>query len=82
MEAIPPYTLEAKKIEAGIYEHYKGNRYKVLTIGRHSETLQEFVVYQGLYDKEDVWVRPIELFWETVSWNGEEVPRFRLVGNG
>lgn len=79
METIPPYTLEAKNIQIGIYEHYKGHRYQILTIGRHSETLEEFVVYQDLDGDKNVWARPIELFWETVSWNGGEVPRFRLV---
>lgn len=79
METIPSYSEEAKKIRPGIYEHYKGNRYRVLTIGRHSESLEEFVVYQGLHGDNEVWVRPLQLFRETVSWNGAETPRFRHI---
>lgn len=80
MDTIPSYSVKATKIRLGhLYEHYKGNRYRILSIGRHSETLEEFVVYQGLYGDQEVWVRPIELFWETVPWKGSAVPRFRLI---
>jgi len=72
------YSAEAKQIPLGVYEHYKGNQYRLLTIARHSETCEEFVVYESLYGDHDVWVRPLSLFTETVLWNGKEIPRFRL----
>ena len=60
----------------GLYEHYKGQRYKVLAIAHHSETLEELVVYQALYKDGDVWVRPLGMFLEDVVINGQLQPRF------
>lgn len=62
-----------------IYEHYKGNRYKVIGIAKHSETLEEMVVYQAMYGDYGTWVRPKDMFFEDVLVNGEIVPRFRKV---
>jgi hypothetical protein len=61
------------------YEHYKGHRYKILAIARHSETLEEMVVYQALYGEFGVWVRPLTMFLENVMIDGQEKPRFRAV---
>ena len=61
----------------GIYRHYKGNRYQVLAIAKHSETLEEMVVYKALYGEGGVWVRPKEMFLENVIINGEVVERFK-----
>jgi hypothetical protein len=70
----------AKSIVVGsIYEHYKNKRYKVLSIARHSETLEELVVYQALYGEGEVWVRPAAMFLENVSIEGKLHPRFKLV---
>jgi hypothetical protein len=63
---------------AGIYRHYKGQRYEVLGIARHSETLEELVVYRALYGEHGLWVRPMAMFGETVMIDGEPVPRFAL----
>lgn len=63
---------------AGIYRHYKGQRYQVLGIARHSETLEELVVYRALYGEHGLWVRPLAMFVETVTVDGEAVPRFAL----
>jgi hypothetical protein len=63
---------------AGIYRHYKGQRYRVLGTARHSETLEELVVYQALYGEYGLWVRPAAMFAETVELNGEPIPRFAL----
>ena len=68
--------LEMKK---GIYEHYKGNRYQVVGIALHSETLEEMVVYKALYGEEKLWVRPVSMWDELVEKDGENVPRFKLV---
>ena len=66
-------------IIGGIYEHYKGKKYCVVGMARHSETLEEMVVYRKLYDGYDLWVRPKAMFLETVEVEGKVIPRFRLL---
>lgn len=61
------------------YIHYKGNEYIVLMLARHSETLEDIVVYQDCSDVSKVWVRPLSMFLEKVTVNGELVDRFREV---
>ncbi len=63
---------------AGIYRHYKGQRYRVLGTAHHSETLEPLVVYQALYGEHGLWVRPAAMFCETVELEGEPIPRFAL----
>ena len=63
----------------GRYRHYKGNEYIVLGIAHHSETQEELVVYRQVYGERGLWVRPKEMFLETVEVNGKQVPRFRFV---
>ncbi len=53
--------------------------YKIIGIARHSETLQELVVYQVLYGEDYIWVRPLEMFLENIVINGQSLPRFKLV---
>ena len=65
-----------KPIINGIYKHYKGNKYKVLGIAKHSETLEEMVVYQALYGEMGIWVRPLSMWSEEVLVNGATVLRF------
>lgn len=67
-------------IVLGEYEHYKGKRYQVLGVGRHTETDEYVVVYQPLYGHEgqpDIWVRPYAMFIETIELDGKTVARFR-----
>jgi hypothetical protein len=66
------------KINA-IYKHYKGGRYKIIGIAKHSETLEEFVVYEALYDNPEskLWIRPVEEFFESVMIDGKSVERFK-----
>ncbi len=66
-------------IPPGIYQHYKGNRYEVIGIARHSESLEEMVVYRALYDDHGLWVRPADMFAESVVINGESIPRFQYI---
>lgn len=66
-------------IEPGIYRHFKGNLYRVIQIVRHSETLEELVLYQALYGEKGLWVRPKEMFLETVKKDGKIIPRFTLI---
>jgi len=68
----------SKSIKIGKYQHYKGNFYEVIGVARHSETLEELVVYRALYGDGDLWVRPLEMFLESVEFNGKLVPRFKL----
>jgi hypothetical protein len=62
----------------GVYKHYKGNKYKVLGVARHSETLEEMVVYQALYGEMGIWVRPACMWSEEVEVDGKTVLRFEL----
>jgi len=68
-------------LETGIYEHYKGNRYMVIDIARHSETEELLVLYRTMYGDEDLWVRPWAMFFEKVLVDGVELPRFKYVGD-
>ena len=70
------------KLKLGKYKHYKGKEYEVIGIARHSETLEELVVYKALYqnDGENLWVRPLQMFLEEVEIEGKKMPRFELLG--
>jgi hypothetical protein len=68
-----------KNIVPGKYRHYKGNDYQVYGIASHSESLETMVVYRALYGKFDLWVRPLEMFYERVEVNGKEFLRFTLL---
>lgn len=72
-------SAAASPLEPGVYEHYKGSRYEVLLVARHSETEEEFVVYRQLYGDGSAWVRPLAMFRETVEVDGVRMPRFRRV---
>lgn len=69
--------------KAGIYQHYKGNKYIALGVAKHSETLEQLVVYIPLYDNEEskMWVRPLSMFMEEIEYNGVKQPRFRFLSN-
>jgi hypothetical protein len=66
-------------IRPGRYRHYKGNEYTVICVARHSETLEELVVYRQEYGDHGLWVRPAAMFLETVELEGKKVQRFRLM---
>lgn len=67
-----------KQLRLGKYQHYKGNYYQVIGVAQHSETLEKLVVYKALYqpEGENMWVRPLNMFTETVIVEGKETPRF------
>lgn len=68
-------------VAPGLYEHFKGKRYRVLGIARHSETEEAYVVYEPQYESAiKLWIRPVSLFMETVARGGKTVPRFKYIG--
>ena len=69
-----------ENLKLGRYRHYKGGEYTVIGIGRHSETLEDMVIYRAEYGEGDVWVRPLGMWFDTVIKNGEEVQRFTYIG--
>ena len=68
------------EIKQGRYRHFKGNEYRVLGMARHSETMEEMVVYQALYGEQGIWVRPTHMWTETVERDGYCGPRFAYIG--
>lgn len=88
------YEEAAATITPGLYRHFKGNCYRVLSIARHSETTEPMVVYQALYGDGGIWVRPADMLpehpeersggpfcrWnETVERDGKILQRFRRI---
>ena len=64
-------------VVGGLYKHYKGHRYKILGLARHSETLEELVIYQAEYGEKLIWVRPLGMFLEDMPEHGQ--PRFKFI---
>lgn len=72
------------KVEVGkTYKHFKGHIYTVIAIAKNSETLEDMVIYQNIYDKLDIWARPYDMFIEKVDRikypEVEQEYRFQLV---
>lgn len=70
-----PDTLVVEPVAGEIWEHFKGQKYKILAIGVHSETQEKLVVYQPIGGGQ-VWVRPLSMWREIVKRDGTEKPRF------
>jgi hypothetical protein len=66
-------------LKIGRYRHYKGNEYEVIGVAKHSEDETELVVYRPLYGERSLWVRPIEMFTETLEIQGVDTPRFLYI---
>lgn len=66
-------------LKLGKYRHYKGNEYEVIGLAKHSETLEELVVYRALYGERGLWVRSLAMFTEEVVIDGKNIPRFRYM---
>jgi len=71
-------------LQLGLYQHFKGNFYEVVGVVKHSETLEDLVLYKALYVGEfpngQLWVRPKKMFLEDVEVGGLRVPRFEFKG--
>lgn len=68
-------------IRPGRYRHFKGGEYEVIGVARHSETMEEVVVYRALYGERGLWVRPAAMWLERVERGGESLPRFTYIGD-
>ena len=70
-------------LKTGKYQHYKGKKYEVIGVAKHSETLEELVIYKALYQPagENLWVRPLKMFTENIITDGKEIPRFKFQGD-
>ncbi len=66
-------------VKLGKYRHFKGNEYEVIHIAKHSETLENMVVYRALYGEGGVWVRPESMWDETVERDGQTFKRFTYI---
>lgn len=72
-------------LKLGKYKHYKGNFYEVVGFAKHSETLEDFVIYKALYNSENfgknvLWIRPKDMFFEKINLDGKEICRFEYIG--
>ncbi|RHL04258.1 MULTISPECIES: DUF1653 domain-containing protein [Bacteroides] len=65
--------------EERYFLHFKGGLYKMLGIAKHSETLEEMIVYQALYGEHSIWVRPKSMFFDMVIYNNIKVNRFKEI---
>lgn len=70
------------ELQPGKYRHFKGNEYELLFVARHSETLEEMVVYRALYGDHGLWVRPAAMWNETVERDGKTYTRFTKIPDG
>ena len=69
-------TATHPELPIGTYQHYKGPLYDVIGLARHSETEEWLVLYRPQYGERGLWVRPLTMFTESVSYEGRDVPRF------
>ncbi|PJI09526.1 MULTISPECIES: DUF1653 domain-containing protein [Clostridium] len=74
--------MAERKIKIGRrYRHFKGKEYLVLYVAKHSETLEDMVVYEALYGDRKVWVRPLNMFLGKKEVNGKEIYRFEEIND-
>jgi hypothetical protein len=67
------------QIRLGKYRHFKGKEYEVIGLAKHSETLEEMVVYRALYGEGGIWVRPASMWEEEVEKDGKKYKRFTFI---
>ena len=67
------------EFKKGKYRHFKGNLYEVVNLVHHSETQEPLVLYRALYGDHGLWVRPLEMFFETIERDGKTLQRFEPI---
>lgn len=72
-------SSDLSSLRPGRYRHFKGNEYELLGVARHSETLEELVVYRALYGEGGLWVRPAAMWTEHIERGGYSGPRFTCI---
>ena len=73
-------TIVINTIPYGIYKHYKGNQYEVIGFARHSETLEDMVIYKAVNGEHGTWVRPLSMWNDPIEVDGKTVKRFEHTG--
>lgn len=68
-----------KEVKLGKYKHFKGEIYEVIAVAKHSETLEELVIYKN--DKGETWARPKEMFLDQIKKEKYKGPRFEYIGD-
>lgn len=68
-----------KTIQPGIYLHFKGNLYRVVTVAKHTENDEELVIYHPVNDPDSLWARPLSIFTDSLLHNKQLTPRFRFI---
>ncbi len=68
--------MRSQNIKLGKYRHFKGKKYEVIGLAKHSETLEDMVVYKDLYGQGLLWVRPVSMFIDQVQVDDQFLPRF------
>ncbi|MEQ8407379.1 MAG: DUF1653 domain-containing protein [Gammaproteobacteria bacterium] len=74
-------TDDLDAIKRGKYRHFKGNLYELVDVVHHSETQEPMVLYRALYGEHGLWVRPLEMFFETIERDGATLERFQYIGD-
>lgn len=72
--------MSDSKFKKGKYRHFKGNEYEVVELVHHSETQEPMVLYRALYGERGLWVRPLDMFFETIERDGKTQQRFEYIG--
>lgn len=72
-------TIDINEVQLGKYRHFKGNLYELIEVAHHSESQEPVAVYRALYGNHGLWVRPLEMFLETIERDGAEIQRFQYI---
>jgi hypothetical protein len=72
-------NIDINEVQLGKYRHFKGNLYELIEVAHHSESQEPVAVYRALYGDHGLWVRPLEMFLETIERDGAEIQRFQYI---
>jgi hypothetical protein len=74
---INPDDYVVKKGER--YQHFKGNRYEILGIGKPKNSNKTYVLYQDIESRDKIWARPYDMFITPKMENGQKILRFTKI---